>query len=150
MGLVVTQARPEMLMFLSTAGLSEPIGGTGGVALRGSNEGFGEAPQDTTHQPSLGSEQMREHHSDASLPAEVERTSAMRPESDHGIRVTEYSTVGVLEVPPEPSERSVWNVEPLTPEADLARGETLYITPDGSPGTLTPEFGNSSPLGAIS
>lgn len=126
---------------------SEPIGSTSGRALRGSNESFGEAPQDTTHQPSISREQMRDQHSDASRPSDVEHTSALRRESEYGIPVTEYTTVGVLEVPTEPSDQAVWNVEPLTANADLAYGETVYIAPDGSSGTLAPEFGNSSPLG---
>lgn len=132
--------------FDRTAALSEPVGGTSGLALSGRSEGFGEAPQDTTHQPSVSSGQLPDR-SAASTPAETERTSAMRPESEYGIPVTEYSTVGVLEAPIEVSEQSVWNVEPLAPSADLAQGQTVYVAPDGSSGTIAPELGNSSPLG---
>jgi hypothetical protein len=61
--------------------------------------------------------------------------------------VYEYNTVGILETPAVVTEHTVWSVEPLTPEADLASGDTIYLVPDGAEVAFVPEFGTGSPLG---
>lgn len=118
------------------AGVSsaEPVGSTAGIGLQGSAGSFGD--------PSL----QPERTGDAGLPSEVERTSAMR-QNEYAIPVYEHNTVGILETPAQVTEHTVWSVEPLTPEADLASGSTVYLAPESPEVSFVPDFG-SSPLGA--
>lgn len=127
-----------------TASFPEPVGGTSGLGLQGSNERF----VDPSQQSSLSEPIAPDVRSDAGMPSEVERTSAMRPEAEYAIPVTEYNTVGILETPAAPTEYTVWSVEPLNPGADIATGDTVYLVPDGSEVAFVPDFGQSSPLGA--
>jgi hypothetical protein len=128
----------------TSAQLSEPVGGTSGLGLHGSNERIA----DPSQQSSLSEPTPSDVRSDASMPSEIERTRAMRSEPEYAIPVTEYNTVGILETPSEPTENTVWSVEPLNPGADIATGDTVYLVPDGSEVAFVPDFGQSSPLGA--
>lgn len=145
-----------------TNALSEPVGGTSGLGLHGSSERYVDPSQQSSMseplpppslsestQQSLPPEQASQPdvRGDAGMPSEVERTSAMRRESGYALPVTEYNTVGILETPAEPSEYTVWSVEPLNPGADIATGDTIYLVPDASEIAFVPDFGQSSPLG---
>jgi hypothetical protein len=147
-----------------TNALSEAVGRTSGFGLHGSNERYVDPsqrssmneplPQSSLSEPAQQSSLPPEQASqpdvrgDAGMPAEVDRTSAIRPESDYALPVTEYNTVGILETPAEPGEYTVWSVEPLNPGVDIATGDTIYLVPDASEAAFVPDFGLSSPLGA--
>ena len=147
----------------TNASLSESAGATSGIALQGSNERYVDPSQqqqsstseaqrslsEPAQQSSLPSEPASQPdvRGDAGMPPEADRTSAIRPESDYALPVTEYNTVGILETPAQPSEYTVWSVEPLNPGVDIATGDTVYVVPDGSEAAFVPDFGSSSPLG---
>jgi hypothetical protein len=142
---------------------SEPVGGTAGSGLHGSNERYVDPSQQSSmseplplpslsepaQQSSLPPEQALQPdvRGEVGMPTEVDRTSAIRPESGYGLPVTEYNTVGILETPAEPGEYTVWSVEPLNPGVDIATGDTIYLVPDASEAAFVPDFGQSSPLG---
>jgi len=136
----------------TSASLSEPVGGTSGLGLQGSNERSVDPSQPSASEPSRQSQfsepSSSDWRSDAGMPSEIERTSAMRSESEYAIPVTQYNTVGILETPAEPSEYTVWSVEPLNPGADIATGDTIYVVPGDAEVAFVPDFGQSSPLGA--
>jgi hypothetical protein len=147
-----------------TNALPEPVGGTSGSGLHGSNERYVDPSQrpsmsepfaqpsmsEPAQQSSLPPEQASQPdvRGDAGVPPQVDRTSEMRRESGYVLPVTQYNTVGILETPTEPSEYTVWSVEPLNPGADIATGDTIYLVPDASEAAaFVPDFGQSSPLG---
>jgi hypothetical protein len=138
-----------------TNALTEPLGGTSGLTPRGSNERYVDPSQQSSmsepfSQPALteptqrsalpaASDSQPDVRGDAATPSEVDRTSALRQEPDYSLPVTEYNTVGILEMPAEPGEYTVWSVEPLNPGADIATGDTVYI-PDGSQVVFLSDF----------
>lgn len=129
-----------------TAQLTEPVGSTSGIALQGSSERIVDPNQPSSLIEPPTEPEVRGDA--AGLPAEVERTSAIRPEGEYPLPVTQYNTVGILETPRAPSELTVWSVEPLTPQADLTTGDTVYLVPENADIVFAPDFGDSSPLGA--
>jgi hypothetical protein len=147
-----------------TNALSEPVGGTSGVGLQGSNERYVDPSQQSSVNGSLSQpaftepaqqsslppapESRPDVRGDAGMPSGVDRTSAMRREPEYSLPVTQYNSVGILETPTAPGEYAVWNVEPLNAGADIATGDTVYVVPGGSEVAIVPEFAPSSPLGA--
>jgi hypothetical protein len=123
------------------AAFPEGTGSTSGIGIQGSNERVVDPSlQSSSIEPSA----TRDLRSDATLPSEVDRTGAMRPE--YAVPVTEYNTVGILEMPAQPGDRTVWSVEPLTPGADIATGSTVYVVPEGPQTVMVPEIRDSNPL----
>jgi len=125
----------------ASSGAEAPYGATSGPALHGTTEGYG----DPTRQSSVPEPAYSEPRSDnADTPAQTDRTGAMRSESEYPDAAGNAATVGILEIPAEPADQAVWNVEPLTPGADLASGTTVYVVPQGHELVFLPDFGNSA------
>lgn len=118
---------------------AESYGTISSLGVQGATEGS----SDPTQQSALPEPAYAGPRSDnAEMPAQVDRTHAMRSESEQGAG-GDSASVGVLEVPAGPADQAVWNVEPLTPGADLASGTTVYAVPQGHELVFLPDFGRN-------
>lgn len=118
----------EQQQAASSGGEPSSYGSTSGLGLQGTTEGHGDPAQ----QSSLPGSAYSEPRSDnGNVPTETDRTHVMRSEPGYSDAGSDTGAVGILEVPAEPADQAVWNVEPLTPGANLASGATVYAVPPG-------------------
>ena len=136
--------------FGTSAGATGPVGGTAGLGLHGSNERSVDPSQqswsDPSHHSSVSEPQSERGLRGEAMPGEFDRTSGLSAEEQSAVPVVGHDTVGILEGPTATGEYSVWNVEPLTPDADIATADTVYLAPDGSVAAFAPDLDRSDAM----